>query len=450
MELLYLLVIIEILLLYTSWRVFERDLFSPFVLSILLFIPCTLLCIWAKDLWRMQLSSMTFGVMICGFFSMYLGGTFSLMYRKKPSPSHLLFCYSTSLTSLFIMSLTCILGTYLYYREMIQLIIAANIAETTGIGDAKDLLTSGEYTINPFIKQMYKVVIALAYICFFVISTNVINKKNKKHVTFYLIPIICGIIISVLAGNRIEIFKILSSFAFIFYILWQRAHGWNTKPNRLLLQYVIPIMFLFVIAFAGLRFITKSSGAAQDNINDIGEYTAYYAGSGLQVLNIKIGRGVERWRSSYFGGTMFPDFYSFFSDKGLIPEAKTKEGQMVYVGGDSNADGNVHTFFGRGYIDFNLPGMIISTFLIYFFFSRYYYRHIVGSVSSYKSNLRLLLYTWCYSNVIALSFYENNITAIFSQTGVLQLIVLWFLYVLIMKKIVRKELVTNPYFGNKK
>jgi oligosaccharide repeat unit polymerase len=296
------------------------------------------------------------------------------------------------------------------------------------IGEAKEIMTTDDFNINPVIKQGYKIVVAEAYICGFLLVYNLLNKKEKLKSCLLAIPVICGMGISVCGGNRVEILKIISGILFFYYILDQVMCGWKSRPNIKLIKITMPIVVVFIAMFSFLRTVTKADPTVQDNMGSVVDYTAYYGGSPIQVLNLKIHRGIDNWRTNYFARQTFSGVYDFLAKHHMMELPHARYGSMVYVGGDSNASGNVDTIFGRTYNDFGLFGMAAFIFGLYYYFSRFYYRHIYRHpISKSKDIYRLIMYAFFYSIVIVFAFYDTTVYFIFSQTGVLQILVLLFL-----------------------
>lgn len=429
MSLLYPLLCVELLYLIFCWKRFRHELFSPATITVCVFIFSTILNIYSIQLWRIDFQIETFLLISIGLLFIIFGDERGLLSKRQKllsSPKEILY-RCPRLIQLFIACITCVL-TFLYYREMLAFIVANALAN---IGEAKEVAILGDnIEMNPIIKQGYKIVVAESYICGFIfINNRIIFKDKLKNNILLLIPIFCGILISICGGNRIEILKIISSLFFIYYILYQRKYGWKKKPNKQLMILCVPCGILFLFAFSALRFVTKADMGAQENMGDIYQYIAYYGGSPIQVLNLKIEQGIENWRTNYWGGLTFSGIYEFLHSIGITGMVKTKLSSMIYVGGDSNASGNVYTIFGRTYSDFGFFGTCVFVFLLYYYFSKYYHHKIKYSYH----NIKLIIYAFCFSNVIFFAFYDTCLYTILCQTGILQILVIYILCKLQLK-----------------
>ena len=436
---LVILLLLELVLFVYALHKFKKDFFSPFVFTILTMMLSTILCIGSQSKWQMELNYETLFVIFIGLLFMLLGSSLPFVSRNKRK---VLFeeanVYRVSLWNQLLLSFVSVVCTYMYINEMLELIVLANLEEGSGVGEIKDLMASGDYAINPIIKQFYKIVLSLSYICFLFLSNNLVCKRTFSSCFLYLIPVSCGCIISIGAGNRIEIFKFLVSCFLIFIIVWRRHNKWKNFPSKYIIKYGIPAFAVFISLFIALRTITKSSGEAQEAGEDTFNYVSYYIGSPIQVFNIYINQGVENWESPHFMGNTFDGVYRFLDDHGILKRKEARRSSFVYIGGKSNIHGNVATFFSSPYLDAGFLGVAFVCFFTYYLFSLYYYHRIVFSKDNLRSDLRLLLFSFCFSNIIALAFYGTNLKAIISQTGVLTLLTIMILYFVITNKLVNK------------
>jgi oligosaccharide repeat unit polymerase len=196
---------------------------------------------------------------------------------------------------------------------------------------------------------------------------------------------------------------------------------------------IIPALISFCVIFSSVSLIVKSNASTREK-KDALEYISYYAGGSLQVFNLKVEKGRKRWSYDNWGYGTFSGIYSMFKIKDK--NAKKIGNGMIPLGSNADYAGNAYTIFGVAYMDFGLFGMIIFIFGCYFLFCRYYYKYIINTFSTYRRNKKLVVYSYFFTSIIVMAFYDNCFWILFSSTGILTYLVLIILYHIYFKKLV--------------
>lgn len=331
-----------------------------------------------------------------------------------------------------------IVATYLYAHEISKLGQMLGYNDLSAIGEVKANMEDLNAKMNPLIKQMYKVVTAASYIHSLIFANNIfLAKSHFKKEWRHLIPFLCTVVITLASGGRLNIFKVMVGLIIVSYLILRESSNWKKLYIQKMLKIGLPLGIGFVFLFSAVSLIVKNNASQRDKIETF-EYISYYAGSPIQVFNLKVEEGRHKWEYNRFGNYTFTGLYSMLGLGDDIKAEKIGSG-MVYLGGNSNKAGNAQTVFGSAYLDFGPLGMAIFIFLSYFLFGRYYYKFIVCSYSSYTRNKRLLVYVYCYVSIIALAFYDNCYWILLSNTGIFTLLVLLIMYWFYFKKLLIKK-----------
>ena len=288
-----------------------------------------------------------------------------------------------------------------------------------------------ENQFNPFVRQGYKMVMAIAYCYTFIFVNNYNVCKRKLSESFwFIIPLFCGIVINLISGSRGDMIRMLLLFLFTFYICNWQSTQWKVQPTKRIVKVALPAFAVVLAIFFSARLFVKVNVENQKDIGGPVEYLAYYIGSPIQVFNIhaeQLRKHVDVNASASFGVSSFGGVYSLLQNFKVLGK-KDVQGCKVGVGfeelgGNSNAAGNVDTMFSCPYVDFGFWGMCLYVFIIYSVFSYFFYRKILYEPLNLRYIKNFILFSFFYYEV-EMSFYSDVVNLIISQTGILQFICL--------------------------
>lgn len=415
----------------------HNEIFSSAAFTLLTVTIGIVLLYFQSLIWGVQISNKTTMLMVFGLLSLSFA---DLICFDKFSKKHPFVAQKTEKKRYFairycnFLLIFYIVATFLYAHEISKLGHMLGYNDLSAIGEVKANMDDLNAKMNPLIKQMYKVVTAASYIHSLIFANNVfLAKSHLKKEWKHLIPFLCTVIITLASGGRLNIFKTMVGLILVCYLYLRESSNWKRQYIRKVLKIGLPLSFGFVFLFSAVSLIVKNNASQRDKIATF-EYVSYYAGSPIQVFNLKVEDGRSKWGYNRFGNYTFIGLYSML---GLDDDSKSEKigNGMVYLGGNSNKSGNAQTVFGSAYLDFGAFGMTLFIFISYYLFGRYYYKYIVRSYSSYKRNKRLLIYVYCYVSIIALAFYDNCYWILLSTTGLLTLLVLLIMYWFYFKKL---------------
>ena len=437
---LVLLIMFELCLMFITLRRFNRCLFSPSVLTISLFLISSLLCFYCRFYWDIVFYFETFIVVSLGLLFIFVAEIFA----KKNQINHIengnIYLIELPNSIKIIISIYSVVATILYFYEIWKIGIAQNMLIGEAIANVKEDFSSYEDSFNPIIRQGYKMVIAIAYIFTYFFVNNYVICKQKLRVSFwYILPLFSGICINLISGSRGDMLRLVLLFLFFYYMwLWQKNY-WQKRPNINLVKIAIPVLTIMLSIFFLARLFVKVDIESQERVGGPIEYLSYYIGSPLQVLNIHINQITNHPNANEatsFAYCTMNGIYDFliknnFIDKTSINRPKVGFG-FEYIGGESNAAGNVDTILSQSIIDFGIIGMCVYVFVIYYLISRYFYRNVLYKSMSDKSVKQIILFSFFYY-IVEMSFYADCTGQVLSQTGVLQFICLLFLVRFLIK-----------------
>lgn len=424
------LYIVEWLLFLYSFKKFHGVVFSPSIYTTGVFLVSTSLCLYCVNFWQIHFYPITFIILSCGLGVVVIAE--SLFFKKKSIKQHVDKYMIKIPSSVKIgLAIYCLIATFLYFREVQNIGLAHSMAVNEAIANVKEDWETYENQFNPFVRQGYKMVMAIAYCYTFIFVNNYNVCKRKLSESFwFIIPLFCGIVINLISGSRGDMIRMLLLFLFTFYICNWQSTQWKVQPTKRIVKVALPAFAVVLAIFFSARLFVKVNVENQKDIGGPVEYLAYYIGSPIQVFNIhaeQLRKHVDVNASASFGVSSFGGVYSLLQNLKVLGK-KDVQGCKVGVGfeelgGNSNAAGNVDTMFSCPYVDFGFWGMCLYVFIIYSVFSYFFYRKILYEPLNLRYIKNFILFSFFYYEV-EMSFYSDVVNLIISQTGILQFICL--------------------------
>jgi oligosaccharide repeat unit polymerase len=417
---------IEMLMIIINLKIFKNDILSPSTISSITFFVATLFALYCADVWEITISTRTNVVITAGLITMtigeYIGRKVRLSVKRKSA-------YSTNtdmgiptifvkqdMKNLFMVSVIACMGLYTINAYRVGLINGG-----TGLNAFAYMknayMTSVGSTMNPIIRQGYKVVMSAAYISCFIFTNNcLVRHDGLKKNWQYIVMIACGFIITIVAGARTEILRIVSALLLDYTLLWRLNAGGNSRVNKqsskVVIRKAVPLILLVTVIAYISRAIVKTSNVATTSIDSIVYYMAYYIGSPIAVLNTKLEMA--------------------FDNGGLLLGAKNIVPQFVYLG-HLDYGGNVGTILQTSVLKYGLLYMIIWILLIYIV-SGFIYRKVTSykEINMHTSLLIILFSNWYY--VFSMAYYSDVMSDIgFIITNISTCIVGYLIYHMLFK-----------------
>lgn len=420
-----LLLLIVAMFTLVNIKISQRDIISPAAIACLSLFVGVLFSCMGVDSWEFRLSATTFFVVLAGMSAMTMANLFSGKRIKVPvswiKRSDVV--YSDKLVE--VATFCSVIFTILYGLNAYRV---GMMAGGSGINAFAYMKTAymedvGQFRMNPLIRQLFKPVIAIAYVNMFLFIDTVVKKeKNRRRKLCGLASILSAVAIVIFSGSRTEIMQLLSGGILMFSVLWREHKGWNVKDNKKsfieMIRKVWPVVFSFLALAFISRNIVKTTNNELSATSTFLQYIIYYVGSSVAVLNKKI-KMVYSGEGLLFGNDI----------------AKTIMHAQVYLG-KLNYGGNTATIF----ISVFEGGLLylICRLLVVFFIGILLYRSLLlKSESSYKRNRNLVLMSMSYY-VFTMAYYSDCVGLLTKTSNILTMFVVIFYHRLIAGVPIRK------------
>ena len=422
---LWILIALETVFLVLAYILFDGDYFAPPVMTIAVVLIGTMMVIPSYQLWNVRISSQTIAVIVTGFVCCCVGGCIAKqIIRASKTQSKRIECTfihwhkSMESTALFIT----ILLTLLYMYDALRVGRLYGGSGLGAIGYMKAAYMSGSQgpKMNIFIRQGFKVVMALAYIStyYFVNNVFIMKEKVSKNLT-YLISFVCGCVITIFSGSRTEIVRIITALILDYVVLTRLNSGYNSSKNQIgiidIIKRFAPVLIVGVIAGFLSRGVVKTANTGGSDITSIIGYASYYIGSPIQVLNIKL---------TYFSTIK----ELLFGTQNSIPE-------FVYLG-RLDYGGNVATIFGSC-IQYNgLIKMMLYLLIVYSIGTGFYYHLYSYTANTRRCGRRTIVYSYCYF-IFTMAYYSICTIVLLQASNLIILFLIIFFYRVLQKFAIR-------------
>ena len=394
----------------------KNDIFLPSIMAQISLFIGTILAAFYISRWNDTLAENTAVVIAAGFLTLTIVASLSkpVLTKKK---SYKLFTYNEKIVKIatFISVICAILYGYNAYKVGLM---AGGKGLNAFAYMKESYLNAGELHMNVFIRQGFKVIIAISYVNILIVAKNLLEKKKTKTNKYCLISVICAIVVTIFSGSRTEILRVLSSLIIIFSVLYRDKYGWSFKTNKKTYRNMIkkfsPFIFLLFVMIFATRTMVKTTDEEISKMTSIIDYFLYYFASPIEVLNKKIQMVFSR------GGILF-----------ATEQSREILSSHVYLS-NLNYGGNVGTMLAT-VLSSGLIGMIIYYFVVYIIFDTIYKTYIYSKDSTFRRDEFLLIFSTFYF-VPIMSFYSNCVNIAFNISSLI-ILSLTLLYMFAVRRI---------------
>lgn len=409
----FFIIIFEIFMLVCEYVFLNGRFVSISFVSTATILMSTIAAVYSRDLWNLSLDVKTIVVICVGIVTMFIAEKLStkiVISKKKNLDNYRnpIKIIKFKKTTLFIINAFIILSTMLYLIEVFRVGTLLGGRGLNCFAIVKDAYMSdvSTYRMNFIIRQLYKPVIAFSYIFVYIVINNLLVQKKVKGQKKYMIPIIFGILITIISGSRGDILKLLAAAILDYYIIVINLESHDIKIKKehflILIQKGIPfVLIVFILLFVS-RNVVKTSDVATSKISNLVDYLAFYAGSSIGVLNEKI--NIK------------------YSEGGFLIGNSITVPNFVYLG-NLNYGGNVATFFGKTLFMHGFIFLTTYTFIVYFIFG-YFMKSLEKNMYSKNGiSIRTIIFSYMYS-VFIFSFYDDLFFQLLSTSNIFTIIVI--------------------------
>lgn len=378
MNYIFWLYISEIILFIIFFKLSGKDILSPSVMFISVFIISTSFALLNVSKWNIEYSLEAYIVLITGI------GSFALVdiivkrkYNRSGIYQNLYKLERKAITVdwwklILVISIDAI-TLMLVYAEMIRIVKHYGAYGNNVIASYKILtsilaIVDQEHAMNFLVAQLVKLVEGWGEIFAFLLILEWAKTGKIKKIA-YVMPIVSSIFMYILFGNRFALIRLIAYMLCCYYILW---HGYRDWDRNLSWQYIrsgIIILAIFLPMFYGLTTVV-----GRKQTRSMFDYISMYAGGSIQHFNQYIQE--PPMKDGVLGGESLPTLNNFLYKFGIVDKQSVVhlEFRQLYKG----TSGNVYTFFRRLIQDYGYFGMYAITMLISYVFSKYYRKKIIG------------------------------------------------------------------------
>ena len=422
MENLYLLIFTLIAYLIITYYATGKDVLSPPIIMILVFIISTCFAAVNGLNWKIDFSTKSYFLLSSGILSFVIPyiilHNIRIHYPRnvEATEAHIIHIEKWKIIVTIAIDLVIL---YLYRREIFRLVGSSGYSGSN-IQWAFRNLTSyeGSESLSGYIRLLTKFIDASSYIFAFVFINNVIIYKcNLRKNIYMMIPTIIFCIKTILSGGRLDLLKLL---AFCFISLYLQNHnkvGWNKNIS---IKYIIYGIGILIVVLPGFYYALSLVG--RETTRSLFVSISTYVGGSIKQFDQYVGAPVEK--SPYWGNECFIPILNMLGKYGIINYHRTVHLEYRQLG---ITIGNVYTFFRRPLQDFGIMGMYLFTLAVSIFFSIIYLWYIKFTSNTLYNNVCTIIYSYLLYWIVLSSIEQYSITIISVQT-VLTLIVIYMLF----------------------
>ena len=436
---LYLLFISLMSMLFLAYILTGRDILSPCIISIYMFIITVLIAILNKNSWEEDISSLTVIVVLSALLVFGMGEIFgkSIVSRtsnKAISPKSNPLKLINGKQRIFIgdkwiviSSCVILVVLYFYFNYIKQ--IAAIAGNNSGIELMLHYARNAQF--DPSISTNQSALLnigitfsrAISIFFLFVFLYNIIFYNFRLKDIKYLIPVILNIGNILLSTGRTQFINLITVFLILFFIMLKQKYKWSTKMNiKILISGFLGILiFLIIFRLSGYLTTKSLNYSLWDNISK-------YVGAPIIALDKYL---QNQPQNHFFGKETFSSIYYVLRKFGVdIPYYSVPN---EFISWNNLTNVNIYTAFRRYIQDFTLFGMIFIQFFLGAFYGGFY--NLIKLKN--KVGLGLIIYAMLFFPIVQMAIEERffmNITSISGAYNLIAIFVIWYLFTKGLKK----------------
>lgn len=378
MNYIFLLYLSELILFIIFFNLSDKDIMSPSVIFISVFIISTSFALVNVAKWNIMYSFKAYALLITGIASFAMvdiivkkkysnQGVFQNFYKLKWKTIHV------KAWKLILVIFVDIISLMLIYAEMVRIVnyygaYGNNVIASYKILTSVLAIVDQEHAMNFIVAQLVKLIEVWGEIFLLLLSFEIV-KTGKIRKIIYFIPIGAAIFMHILFSNRFALIRLIAYMLCCYYILWHGYRNWNKNLSWKYIRTGIIILVVFLSVFYELTTVI-----GRNQTRSMFDYISMYVGGSIQHFNQYIQEPPIKDR--VLGGESLPTLNNFLYKFGIVNKQSVMnlEFRKLYKG----TSGNVYTFFRRLIQDYGYFGMYAITILISCLFSKYYRKKIIA------------------------------------------------------------------------
>lgn len=434
----YILLMMLLFLASFSYIVNGKDILSPWLISIAVFIVAVFVASVNLDSWGMTISSEVVVVIITALIAWGFGDlvgkrkfdkSIEIPIKSESTFNHKVF--NVSFFSIVFISGFMILVTYFYYQYIY------NISIIAGNPGGRELMF--KYARYAVVNKKYNTEVpsllnhglaiskAIGYVFLYIVLYRLVILKKLRKNYVLLFPIGIYLIQISISTARISFIRIIAAGLIMFFIMWKEKNDWTNKLDFKIIAISMLGLSTFFVFFRLLGTLTGKT-ETRELWSDISLYT----GSSIIAFDNYLSNRPVR---EFFGKETLYNLYTVlrklnWSD---IPPYNTPLDFFYFPTGRTN----IYTALRRYIQDYSFFGMYFIMFCQGAFYSMWLSKIKITQ----NRGLSLLLFATLFYPVVELSIDEQFISSFVSLAMLYHIvyIILFYWFFVGRKKVVRNE-----------
>jgi len=362
------LVIALIIMLIMTYLLFNRDILTPFFITIGMFLVSSLVAWLNVDKWGFSLSYFTILIMISMLMSFGAGAYFAKAVSRridvnKPQKTMERIEIYPLITLVFIFVLL------LFLAKACQIIYAMSLqyGNTEGLmamwSTARSAVLDYGANKSRLLNHMTAFAKAIGFIYCWLFLQNIVTKKLKKSDLLLGVPVILAILIQILGTlSRGFLIEWIAYIIMLYFILYSKFHGWKKMNMTRLLIIGGSALALFFVFFAMLGIMGQRLGD-----RSILDTIFFYTGMSIPSFDGFLTNYVSK--TAAIGGETLYGIHSVMQKLGFELPEQSRHLEFISFNGTS---GNVYTSLRRYINDYGILGTYIIQFYLGAFYTFFY------------------------------------------------------------------------------
>ena len=260
--------------------------------------------------------------------------------------------------------------------------------------------------MNYPIPMIYRVLNPICYgtsmmLVYIIVNNYIVTKKIK---IIHIISILLLCVHIYINGSRSPIFRILTMFIILYYILRFKSKK-MTSSTKIELKKFYKSIFIILVVFGALMVIMMFAVGREFRANSINEYLFTYIGAPLVNLDNYLVNNIIRAHGTLLGARTFKRIYNYIGKWIEISAFKNIKDINVFAYSNNGIEiGNVYTTYYPWIYDFGYLGILL-VIPVAIYFSYMYTRITNGYIKNkYGLSVGLYLYIYLFNDLIMLVF----------------------------------------------
>lgn len=425
---LYILFISLVVMLFFAYLITGKDILSPWIISIFMFILTVGVAMVNIDYWKKDIGPYTIIVVLIALLSWGMGEIFGKkIISKKKNVYH----DEKSFSSIngggpikiefrfLLLSISFIMIVTFFYFDFIR-VLALSAGNQSGLDGMLHYARNAQFddSINSDQSFLLNMGITfsrvISYFFIYVFISNLVFSKFKISLMIYLLPAFINFGNILLSTGRTQFINMIAFSLILFFLLLKKKYNWSTKLDLKIIVIGILgiIVFLFIFRVSGYLTGKSLNYNLWDNISK-------YLGTPVVALDIYLKNPPTK---DFFGKETFSSVYHILRKLGLeIPSYSVPH---EFISWNNITNVNIYTSFRRYIQDFSIGGLVFMQFIIGGFYGAFY-QYIKAKKSI---GLSVIVYSMIFFPIVQVAIEERffmNITAIGTIYNLIALLIVW-------------------------